>query len=177
MRRTEEEFKAELSRRCENYYRDRKKRNNKMLLAMAPLMAVLIIVAALILPAMRPANKAGPKHSDDPLGAAVQFIDIETCPESNRLARHYTDPEKIRVILRYLNTLQLTPKTEPPDETAGNSYFITVTVSTGAQYTYVHLANRYLRRDAGPWMEMKYEEAAKLEQLLAELPSDERRQK
>lgn len=105
--------------------------------------------------------------------ADVVKITVTTLPEDDSLARTYTSPGKIAAVMDYLDGLALADHfPEDPDQYAGMSILLSVWRADGSRQEYVHFGNLFLRQDGGDWKKMKYEDAARLETVLRDNPSD-----
>ncbi len=105
--------------------------------------------------------------------AEVEQITVVSMPESAEHERTYTSRGKINKIVAYLNSLTLQADfPENPDEYCGMAYRLTLTMADGTEREFVHFGNMFLREGDGDWLRMTYEEAALLEELLGQIPSD-----
>ena len=105
--------------------------------------------------------------------AEVEQVTVVSMPESAEHERTYTSRGKINKIVAYLNSLTLRADfSEDPDVYCGMAYKLTLTMADGTEREFTHFANLFLREGDGDWLRMTDEEAAMLEELLGQIPSD-----
>lgn len=104
---------------------------------------------------------------------SVEQIEVESLPQSETWARVYTDRDKIGEVVSYLNGLRLRQLfSEDPDEYAGQSLVLTLTLADGTTREFTHFGNLFLMERGGAWQRMEYEQAVRLDGLLRRLPTD-----
>ena len=82
--------------------------------------------------------------------------------------RHsFSDGESIKALKDYFDTLDLVSDfPEKPEDFEGGSWVLEFTYSDQRTETICHYGNKFVRNSNGKWYKMKYEQAAKLEELL-----------
>lgn len=175
-----EEFKALIAKKQETFLQERRQKRKKFLF-MAPAACLVIGILFTVPTLSRFSDKATGNETTAALQSTITettqlhvlSVDVTTWPVSEKLQRHYTNPEKTKAILSYLEALTLSDTNDnAADAMSGLVYTITVIRSDGAIDTYLHSANQYLCVNGGEWKKMCYEEASALQVLLENLPSD-----
>ena len=93
-------------------------------------------------------------------------ITVKTLPEG--LEYTFSDIISIQNIREYFDTLTLEPDfTEKPEEYNGMSWVLKFTYSDQSEETIYHFGNMFVKNEKGQWYKMKYEEAEKLDGILA----------
>lgn len=89
------------------------------------------------------------------------------------LKRHFTDIQKIDIVLHYLYDLSPygTPE-EDPEQIWGDCCRITLTMSDGTHHIYRQQGGRYLSVDNRPWQKINENQSAALFPLLMRIQSD-----
>lgn len=103
----------------------------------------------------------------------VSHIEILYDYRQSQLQRHYTNTDKIDVVLHYLH--KLSPyglASEDPEYLQGDSCKITVHLSDGSQHIYRLRGSRYLSVDFHQWQNVDYNKGSVLFHLFHHLPSD-----
>ena len=79
----------------------------------------------------------------------------------------FSDSETINALKDYFDTLELTSDfPEKPEDYLGMSWVLEFMYSDQRTETICHFGNTFVRNSNGKWYKMKYEQAAKLEELL-----------
>lgn len=122
---------------------------------------------------------AGCAASQTTTGAAlasaeqVAEIRVSSLPESDTCRRTYISPEKIKTVTDYIDALTLSAKfPENPNEYAGMTWVITYVYKDGTELTLYHFGNMFFRAGNGSWHRMTYEQAAQLDSIISQNPSD-----
>jgi hypothetical protein len=109
-------------------------------------------------------------------------ITAKTLPEGREYS--FSDIISIQDIREYFDTLTLESDVpEKPEEYTGMSWVLKFTYSDQSEETIYHSGNMFVKNEKGQWYKMKYDEAEKLEGILAGIevfqlaPSDYKVQK
>lgn len=103
----------------------------------------------------------------------VVQIQISSLPESETYQRSYTSPGKIKAVTDYIDALILSEKfPENPNEYTGMTWVITYVYEDGTQLTSYHFGNMFFRAGTGQWTRMTYEQAERLDSIIAQYPTD-----
>ena len=102
----------------------------------------------------------------------VERIDITIHPTDDKLARAYTDMEKMSPILRILRDMDTDNKpADEPNLTDGQTYYtITTTYASGETKVYFLLSHQFLRINDGGWYEVDTNDAMDLIQYIRQTP-------
>lgn len=86
---------------------------------------------------------------------------------------HYTDSQKMSVILHYLRFIDPygTPQ-ERPEDVSGSDFYIMLTFSDSTQKWYRQHADRYMQVDGGSWKCIDPKKALELSRILCQMESD-----
>ena len=105
---------------------------------------------------------------------AVTAIDIVTQKDDTILRRHYTDQTKMQYVLTFLRLLKPTGKPDTdPEALTEDMFLIALTFSDGSQNFYRQTGHRYVAKDDQDWFSIDPNQALKLYELMAHVPSDE----
>lgn len=99
MKRTNEEFKAEVFRRREEYYKKRKMRISMITAACVPFMVCFAMFAVMILPAMMPAN-SGDMYAPENKTENWEYADHQTVG-ANTIVTSFSD----KLFLKYAESV------------------------------------------------------------------------
>ena len=109
----------------------------------------------------------------EPALVYVTEISIDYQYRQSHLRRHYTDSDKMDVILYYL--YDLSPHGQPeedPEQIQGDSRKITLTLSNGQTRIYRQIGSQYLSVDFHPWQKISQKKAGVLFHLVNHIESD-----
>lgn len=136
---------------------------------MKKLMAVILLTALLCTGCGYHAPVATPETHRVVTGIDITYHDG---PILSRL--HYTDSQKMSVILHYLRFIDPygTPQ-EKPETVAGSDFYIVLTFSDETVKWYRQHANRYLQEGGGSWKCIDPKKALELSRILCQMDSDE----
>ena len=98
-------------------------------------------------------------------------ITVETQPVSD--TKIFTDEEKIGQIMLLLLLKNATETSDDPNEYCGSADIFMLEYATGETSTITVYCNQFYKIDDGPWCDIPYERAEKLEELVRSLSSDE----
>lgn len=98
-------------------------------------------------------------------------ITVETQPVSD--TKIFTDAEKIGQITPLLVMPEARETSDDPNEYVGSANIFTLEYATGETSTITVYGNLFYKEDDGPWCDIPYERAEKLEELVRSLSSDE----
>ena len=105
---------------------------------------------------------------------AVTQIDIVTKKDGELLRRHYTAPEKMQYVLTFLRLLKPVGKPEEnPEQLTEDMFLIALTRSDGTQVYYRQTGHRYVCKNDQNWFSIDPEQAVRLYELMAHIPSDQ----
>ncbi len=192
MRRTDEQFKAELLRRRDAYEQRRAGRRKKALHLAVPLMVFLVCVSVLYASlASRTSllNGAPPEHTDAARRPQIVSVDVEVVSGAQDMGnssagqpfstekneQRYTDPKKVAAIADYFASLTWTkagPDTGESPMFAESGLLFSLTDETGAVVTYTLCDERVLQCGDGRWTKMGQEDVKRLKALLAGMRPD-----
>lgn len=110
---------------------------------------------------------------ETPLCRVVTQVEITGREKDVQFYRKYTDEEKTKWLLLYLNAVDpdIRPAA-PPTEPLRSHYQITLTFSDGKHKTFQQAAHRFFRDENRPWQSISPDQASGLYALLRTLPSD-----
>ena len=116
-------------------------------------------------------GEAAPSDSSEentllPEGEVTQ-ASFSSLPEGYAYSFQGTEAQAIADYLRSLHLIS--DFTENPYEYFGMTWVISLEYADGSTLTVYHFGNLFIRAEDGPWYKMEYEEADRLNQLLAEL--------
>ena len=100
-----------------------------------------------------------------------QRITAETQPVSD--TKIFTDEEKIGQIMPLLLLKNAAETSDDPNAYVGSANIFTLEYATGETSTITVYGNLFYKKDDGPWCDIPYEQAEKLEELVRSLSSDE----
>ena len=98
-------------------------------------------------------------------------ITAETQPVSD--VKVFTDEEKIGQIMPLLLLKNAAETSDDPDAYVGSANIFTLEYANGETSTITVYGNLFYKKDDGPWCDIPYEQAEKLEELVRSLGSDE----
>lgn len=142
MRKDQEQIKAELMRRRDEYFRQKKLRKRRALIAIVPSVCCLLLICAFAIPQLQlkigsgyggsKTDAAIPVPSD---AAAILSIDIAGQPYGSK---HYTDAQKIERLMACLKEYPCRETNAIENESAPNPQeaYATVTYADGRKYIY-----------------------------------------
>lgn len=103
----------------------------------------------------------------------VTSVDVTYDYGQKKLQRHYTDSDKMDVILFYLYDLVPHGQAdEDPERLQGDSCRITVRLSNGEMHIYRQQGSRYLSVDFHPWQKISEAKGSLLYHLVNHIESD-----
>ncbi len=116
---------------------------------------------------------AAPQSGEEKPLSLVTDVTVSYHYGDMHIRRHFTDTDKIDIVLYYLYHLSPggTPK-EDPEQIWGDSCRILVTESDGSRHIYRQQGGRYLSVDNRPWQKVSPKKSAVLFSLLLNLESD-----
>lgn len=85
----------------------------------------------------------------------------------------FTDEEKIGQIMPLLLLKNAAETSDDPDAYDGSANIFTLEYANGETSTITVYGNLFYKKDDGPWCDIPYEQAEKLEELVRSLGSDE----
>lgn len=89
------------------------------------------------------------------------------------LQRHYSDAQKMEVVLSYLRALHRRQPTDvDPERLEGPQFKIYLTYSDGTERYIFQRSDQFLSVDFGPWQAVEQNTAAFLYPLLQSIPGD-----
>ena len=84
----------------------------------------------------------------------------------------FSDGESIKTFKEYFTTLDLESDfTEKPEEYNGQTWVVTFTYADQREETIYHFGNMFVRNQNGEWYKMKYEQAARLDEIMDQIGS------
>lgn len=98
-------------------------------------------------------------------------ITAETQPVSD--VKVFTDEEKIGQIMPLLLLKNAAETSDDPNAYDGSANIFTLEYANGETSTITVYGNLFYKKDDGPWCDIPYEQAEKLEELVRSLGSDE----
>lgn len=98
-------------------------------------------------------------------------ITVETQPVSD--TKVFTDEEKIGQIMPLLLLKNAAETNDDPNEYVGAANIFTLEYANGETSTITVFCNQFYKIDDGPWCDIPYDRAEKLEELVRSLASDE----
>ena len=98
-------------------------------------------------------------------------ITAETQPVSD--VKVFTDEEKIGQIMPLLLLKNAAETSDDPNAYGGSANIFTLEYANGETSTITVYGNLFYKKDDGPWCDIPYEQAEKLEELVRSLGSDE----
>ena len=98
-------------------------------------------------------------------------ITAETQPVSD--VKVFTDEEKIGQIMPLLLLKNAAETNDDPNAYCGSANIFTLEYANGETSTITVYGNLFYKKDDGPWCDIPYEQAEKLEELVRSLESDE----
>lgn len=112
------------------------------------------------------------QSSASPAPKLVKSVTIIKADENDVYEVHYTNSEKIAVILNYLRMIDpYGPPDTDPDKISGREYRIELHYRKGPPRIYLQKADRYLMSD-GKWRKIKQENAEFLGLIVEGMESD-----
>lgn len=103
----------------------------------------------------------------------VGAVDVVCDRGGQILHRHYTRPEKMETILKYLRLQEdLGPAEADPEHYAGERIRINITLTDGTRRVYYQCAGKFLSRQLRPWQQIDPGRAAEFSQKLTRMPTD-----
>lgn len=97
----------------------------------------------------------------------VQSIRVTSLPEGYEYSFGREDAQ---AIIDYLSGLNLIADFEKdPNGYTGMTWVITFEYAAGPPVIVYHFGNKFIRRNGGPWYQMTYEEASRIDSLLYDL--------
>lgn len=114
------------------------------------------------------------KGSQHVPSTGVSQIRVRHLPESPEYARTYKDPEKIKAVTDYIDSLTLDVLFEEnPDEYSGSTWEITCTYTDGTEIILYHFGNLFFRVTGNEWRKMDAAQAQAFADLIGRYASDE----
>lgn len=99
-------------------------------------------------------------------------VTCQTCDSFTQ--RHYSDPDKLRILLLAIRSLGPDfPARTDVDALAGKTFSIRMSCANGQQTLYTIKNNLYVQKNGGPWRQISAEKAGGIWQMILELPPDD----
>ena len=139
MRKDQEQIKAELMCRRDEYFRQKKLRKRRALIAIVPSVCCLLLICAFAIPQLQLKIGSGESSKTEAIipssNAAILSIDIAGQPYGSK---HYTDAQKIERLMACLKEYPCRETNAIENESAPNPQeaYATVTYADGRKYIY-----------------------------------------
>lgn len=106
--------------------------------------------------------------------ADVTQILVRHFPDSEGYARNYTDPEKVKAVTDYIDSLTLDVLfKEDPDEYVGETWEITYVYKDGTEMVVYLFGNLFFRASGNEWRKMDPTQAQAFANIIWRFASDE----
>lgn len=103
----------------------------------------------------------------------VTQVDVVYDYGYGQIQRHYTQPQKIQLVLNYLRLQEnLGPADMDPERVKGSAFRIDVRLSDGTGRVYYQRCGRYLSKEYHSWQKIDPKQAALFSQMLQRTPTD-----
>ncbi len=103
----------------------------------------------------------------------VTQVQVVCKRECGTIIRTYVQPHKVSAILNYLRLLDCGGTADrDPERLLGDSYDITLYYSDGEHRIYRQRADRFLSKNAQPWLKIDPQQGSQLHPLLQSMVSD-----
>lgn len=156
--RTQDEFRAEIFRRRDQYLLKQKKMRKIFVNSCLMMCCVFLILPVLY-------RKPVKMSTTESVPYNTASVAVTVMPDG--ITESYSDSRKINAVISCLNDLTLYDINDYNENESENvRYIITVTEENGGRHTYTYMKSRYLRIDGGEWKQIGSDDAKKLDALI-----------
>lgn len=100
---------------------------------------------------------------------SIDSIEISSLPASKEFDKTTKDADSIKIIIDYLNSIDLKKTQKKASEYYGMSFLIKINYTDGSTKNFVHFGNTFFKEGDGEFLEMKYEQAEKFEGIVKKI--------